>query len=260
MAIERIEPGSAEWELFYANHIVRYEFADRVIGEKKYKTILDVACGVGYGTFLLAVDPLRKICGIDLSERALSIAKDQFSTSNIDYLQGDCEELKGFDFPEKFDAIVSFETLEHLKRPKDFLEGCYARLKSGGMIIISTPNQDVSSPDGNLNWEFHEKEYNAEEFESLLRQVGFHEMTLYGQQLTQAGILRAEIRGELNRILSNPFLRAGRYFQKLFRGRKFVQPLPERATDFEIIPYADARSIKKLGKAGPLVTIAVAHK
>ncbi len=31
MAIERIVPGTKEWDAFYANHILRYQFASQVL-------------------------------------------------------------------------------------------------------------------------------------------------------------------------------------------------------------------------------------
>ena len=40
---------------------------------------------------------------------------------------------------ERFDSIVAGELIEHLGRPADFLEGCKKRLKSGGLLLLSTP-------------------------------------------------------------------------------------------------------------------------
>ena len=51
MAIERIVPGTIEWEAFYANHICRYQFAKEQIEKTDAVHILDAACGTGYGSF-----------------------------------------------------------------------------------------------------------------------------------------------------------------------------------------------------------------
>ena len=50
MSFERIEPGTTEWEAFYANHIHRYRFGTEILRERRAEKVLDAACGVGYGT------------------------------------------------------------------------------------------------------------------------------------------------------------------------------------------------------------------
>jgi hypothetical protein len=54
MAIERIVPGTKEWDAFYANHIFRYQFAANILKEDSIAKLLDAACGVGYGSAFLA--------------------------------------------------------------------------------------------------------------------------------------------------------------------------------------------------------------
>ena len=93
----------------------RYKIAlDQILKQKNKKRILDIACGVGYGTNYLAQHlPPSQFYGVDISNDALTIAKKEFKLENIDFILDDCtnpnSQIKEF----QYDIIVSFETLEH---------------------------------------------------------------------------------------------------------------------------------------------------
>jgi SAM-dependent methyltransferase len=251
MAFERLSPGNVEWDAYFANHIFRYQFAGEQLKRLNKTKVLDAACGVGFGSQFLASDGMESVVAVDRNEEALAIAAKNFSHPNIVYLTDDCHVLDNARRYGPFPAIVSFETLEHLPDPKAFLKQCYSLLEPGGVMILSTPNSNVSSPDGHVEWEFHEKEYTPEELEELLQEAGFSQITLYGQGLTPTGVFRQDIRAELNKINSNPFLRLGRLLQRILKGHRHPATLPEKITDFEITPK------ESFGSNPPFVTIAV---
>lgn len=258
-AIERIEPGTIWWDAYYGNHYLRYDFASNLLSREAAEgPLLDAACGVGYGSHILATRLGRRVVGVDRDERALALARKHFAHERISFLKDDCQSLANASEKAPYAAIVSFETLEHLPRPVDFLRACRGILANGGTFVVSTPNSRVSSPDGKPDWEYHEREYTAGEFLALVKEAGFSDVTLHGQRLTEIGKLRAEMRGELHALASNPFIRAGRWLQRM-RGRRFAPLLPERATDFEIVPLADAAASDALGTEGPFVYVVVAR-
>lgn len=259
MAIERIIPNTKEWEAFYANHIMRYQFAEKCL-DKDGLQILDAACGAGYGSHYLSGKlTASSFVAIDRSAKALGIAKSTFQADNITYLEDDCHTLGAAQTAGPYDVVISFETLEHLTRPTDFLKNCLRNLKSDGRLIISTPNKMVTSPEL-LNWEFHEKEFTAAEFLNLLQQEGFVNIKLFGQQFNLKGKIKNEIRADLNRLSSNPLVRLGRWIQLKLRGHDFVPVLKETIDDFEIVSYQQPEDCDSLGLAGPFVLIAVAEK
>lgn len=261
MAYERLVPGTKEWDLYYANHQSRYAFAIGELQKEGLTKILDAATGVGYGAHYLAQHfPQRQLVAIDRNVAALQIAKTQFKSSNLLFLHDDCEKFDNVPQHGPFDAIISFETLEHLPNPKKFLQNCFDVLGENGLLVISTPNQWVSSPGGTNDWEFHEKEYKPDELIQLLSAQGFKDIHLYGQQLTAIGRLRQQMRGELNRLHSNPFTRMGKKLQSVFRGTRFNSILPEQPEDFEIVPYPDTNVITQKGMKGPFVLVAVCRK
>ena len=255
MAFERIVPGTVEWDLYSGNHKSRYFFAKEIVERNKCLRILDAATGVGYGAGVLS-ETGANIVAVDRSEEALKIAQTQFSNNKITYVKDDCEILG--QIKESFDAVVSFETLEHLKRPESFLKRCNELLSDNGLLILSTPNQLVSGHTTKKDWEYHEKEYNPEELINMVFNAGFKKVELYGQYYSQTGLLRNQFRSELNRIHSNPFLRLGRWIQKILRGVQKRAVLPEMLSDFEIKEFQIEDS--KTAMEQPFVLIAIARK
>ncbi|GEM_PF-1734869 len=158
-------------------HLARYQFAAEFISDQD--TVLDLPCGVGYGTQVLA-ERAGKVTGVDISEKALDHAQRLFDQKNIDWHCGDMETPH---FVEKIseegaaDLIVSFEGIEHIQNPDDFLHNCREALSKNGKLLISTPRKPHGSP-------FHITEYSEAEFERLLVQNGFEILEKYGQVKT----------------------------------------------------------------------------
>ena len=75
---------------FYLDHVTRYWWAaEKCSG----KSVLDCACGKGYGTFILSQKAVKSL-GIDLNEDSLKIARSTFGeTAQLKYLKQDVFEL-----------------------------------------------------------------------------------------------------------------------------------------------------------------------
>lgn len=258
--IERIIPNSEGWEAYYGNHIFRYEFAlETLLKGGITSNILDAACGVGYGSHYLAQNGITEIIAVDISKDALKIANANFSHPSVTFIEDDCEHLSNIK-NKKIDAIVSFETLEHLKNPNNFLANCYRLLKPDGLLIISTPNVNETRHFSKSDWHFHEKEYTAFEFYNLLSEAGYKNIRLLGQHYSELGQLRNSLRHELHIIASNPIVRLGKLFQKVIKSRKFYPILPESIIDFELKEYNDPKECDGLVKNKPFVLLAIVTK
>ena len=169
MSFERIEPGTREWDAFYANHIHRYHFACEILAERGAQKVLDAACGAGYGARQLARAVDVDVVAVDRDERALGIARRDFAHPRVQFVADDCTTLDAARELAPYDAITSFETLEHLKAPEAFLRAAAELLAPGGLLVISVPNGDVASAE---DWEFHERDFNASELEQILHGAG----------------------------------------------------------------------------------------
>jgi SAM-dependent methyltransferase len=260
MAFERIVPDTPEWTAYYANHIQRYMFAADRLREAGSRHVLDVACGVGYGSAHLNDAVGVSVVAVDRDPGALDVARARFARAGVTPVRDDCHTLASVDAFGPFDAVVTFETIEHLPKPEQFLAHCRQLLTPAGFLVASTPNVAVRGPAGSAEWDFHEREYTASELVSMLAAAGFRGVTLYGQRVTAIGRLRGEVRGELNLLRFNPFNRLGLWVQRVVRGRPRPLPaLPERLDDFEIAALESASKCDAMGEGGPFVLIAVAR-
>lgn len=169
---ERMIPEQNKKQGIYAEHIIRYLFATQFV-EKK--TVLDVACGSGYGSALLADAKAKKVIGIDISDATILHAKNYYSRKNIDYREGDATHIDLED--NSVDVVVSFETIEHILDYKLFLKEVRRVLKPEGIFLVSTPNKAVY-PSGN---KYHIKEFYVQEFQQLL-EAHFPEVVLEKQK------------------------------------------------------------------------------
>jgi len=153
------------------DHIERYNLVLKSI--KSTDIVLDIACGIGYGSYLIAKQAKAfKVTGIDKSASAIRTGKKFYNSKNILYLKSDIFEVEKIIKEKFFDVIVTIETLEHLKHDKAYLKLLHKLLKLNGTLFISTPNEDVM-PYDKKSFPFHERHYSTQEFVALLNSLGF---------------------------------------------------------------------------------------
>ncbi|MDI1251366.1 MAG: class I SAM-dependent methyltransferase [Lacunisphaera sp.] len=149
---ERLEPiNHADWRQFGHQHIQRYRFAlERIEGSR----VLDLACGVGYGSYVLSQASDRDVIGLDLDPAAIAYGHAHYERPGLRLLNGDALKWRNDGAP--FDTIVSFETIEHLPDPVAFVAHAASLLKPGGLFLVSAPNtlQFKQAPEPIEN-EFH---------------------------------------------------------------------------------------------------------
>ena len=167
---------------------IRYEHLHRYAmyaSQATNKTVLDIACGEGYGSAILAQRAAR-VCGVDISNEAVAHAKLTYSPSikNVEFKQGSADAIP---YPDAyFDLVTSFETLEHLQPQEQMLAEIKRVLKPGGLLILSTPDKEAyAEADGGHN-EFHVKELTGVEFRELVGKF-FRNFTMHGQRLATVG-------------------------------------------------------------------------
>ena len=171
---ERMIPEKAEHSTFW-EHIYRYKFATHYVRGKR---VLDIACGEGYGSAALGRSGAKSVIGVDISEKACLYAKEKYGIET--YVGNACQiPLKD----NSVDIVISFETIEHIENPLQFIAECFRVLTNNGQILISTPNKETYLAGQAVN-PFHCSEMTEEEFAALLDKY-FHDLRFFTQCPTQ---------------------------------------------------------------------------
>lgn len=166
---ERMVPESADAQTYW-EHVFRYAFACKSIANLD---VLDIASGEGYGTYALS-KVAKSAVGVDISAEAIEHARLKY---NIDYRLGSAETIPVDRC--SIDAVISFETIEHVPQPEKFIHEVFRVLRPGGTLIISTPNKDMYLKGQSPN-PFHCSELTKTQFLNLLNPF-FERVAVWGQ-------------------------------------------------------------------------------
>lgn len=165
-------------------HLGRYLFATDYLRRFKPDCIADIACGAGYGLTELE-KVASSVMGIDGNAEVLERAQEQCCTSQTQLLQHDLdrEDWFGNVRPSSTDAIISFETLEHLLDPSYAIAKFFQLLKPNGFLICSVPNvlHEPRGATGLPTNPAHKQLFNGRSLRQLLERNGFQVHYQVGQ-------------------------------------------------------------------------------
>jgi 2-polyprenyl-3-methyl-5-hydroxy-6-metoxy-1,4-benzoquinol methylase len=161
---ERTLPDVPEENYWYRRHLHVYEWiAERVPGQD----VIDMACGEGYGTGVLARQA-GHVTGVDANPEAHEHARLRYRRDNVRFERDLVDS-----YSEPCDAVVFLQTIEHVEDPVAVLEHFRSQLRPNGAVYVTTPNVLTLAPEGHAKSDnpWHVKEYRAEEFRELCRSV-----------------------------------------------------------------------------------------
>ena len=164
--LERINPKTAD-SISLTDHYSRYLFASHFVKGKK---VLDAACGAGYGSCLLKEMGASFVTGIDISEEAIEFARENYLEDGVDFICGDIKKIKELVKAQHYDVIVSFETIEHVNEPEEFIAAAADILKKNGLFISSVPD-DIGNK---INNPFHVQKFTRDEYHQILTSYFSH--------------------------------------------------------------------------------------
>ena len=123
---------------------LRLNWIDRAVGLAG-KQVLDVGCGGGILAESMAACG-AVVTGIDLSDKALSVAKLHLLETGrkVDYRKISAEDLAA-EMPGTFDVVTCLERLEHVPAPASTVRACAQLVRPGGKVFFSTINRNPKS-------------------------------------------------------------------------------------------------------------------
>ena len=195
---ERFLPWMEGAQIHY-EHLHRYAFATYFVKGKK---LLDLACGEGYGTNMLAKEA-KYVAGVEIDKTTVQHARSRYIRDNLEFIEGSILDVP-IESEKKFDVVVCFEAIEHIAEHDKLLSEVERLLKDDGLFIVSTPNKAVDTDARDYHDTFRVKELDFREFRSLLSQY-FTNVHIFGQRIYAGsnmwGIHEQECRGYVEEVV-----------------------------------------------------------
>src|SRR4051812_3452229 len=128
---ERTLPDVPEENYWNRRHLAVYDWiAERIWGRR----VVDLACGEGYGSAVLA-RTARHVTGVDANPEAFEHARLKYASDRVTIERDMIERWQG-----DVDCVVFLQTIEHVEHPDAVLEHIGDLAGPGGVAFVSTPN------------------------------------------------------------------------------------------------------------------------
>ncbi len=125
-------------------HVARYAYAAQFV--RPGDTVLDAACGLGYGSAVLARNSgAARVVGVDADAAGVEYAAACYGAEPsppgvVEFRAGTLPDLS-FLADRSVDLVACFETLEHVPDPAALLKEFSRVLTPGGRVVVSVPNE-----------------------------------------------------------------------------------------------------------------------
>lgn len=154
--------------------IARTYLVERLVRELRPGTLLDIGCGRGNVTRLIAPYTQRTVAS-EISPEAARLAADTLaSLGNVEVLAADVLALDGHAPPiaGAFDMVALSEVLEHVTDDVTALDRCFSLLRPGGRLLVTVPAHPElwTAMDELIG---HKRRYTRELLELHLQDAGF---------------------------------------------------------------------------------------
>ncbi len=160
--------GSNQSFLVTKRYLDSFEAMKKFLPEASEKIkVADFACGTGNVGLLLS-ERGYSVDFVDNEEKFFDYIKLKKTTNNVQFIKGDCST---FVSSTPYDAIYFGEAIEHMSDPMKTLTNLRSNLKTGGILVLTTPNGDfVNCYEPNWSEVKDQKDRN----EALANNIGNH--------------------------------------------------------------------------------------
>ncbi len=156
--------------------------------------VLDAGSGFGqYDYYIGSRHRDWKVKGVDVKEEQIEDCNNFFQKiglKNVHFAEAD---LTKFSEPEAYDLVLCVDVMEHIEEDEKVLRNYYQALKTGGMLLISTPSDqggsdvhhhdhDEGEPGEHSFIDEHVRDgYGIEEISEKMKRAGFSRTEVYYQ-------------------------------------------------------------------------------
>ena len=169
-------------------HQARYQFASTFVLSKE---VVDCACGSGESSYIFSKAGAQRVIGIDADLETLNNAILTYRGTCLSFATGSGTDIPLID--ASADVFICLESIEHVDADSTFITEIARVLRPGGMLILSTPNRNITNPGSSLDsapWnKYHVREYDEQELD-LLTCSEFEIVEKFGQNPVPAIFLR----------------------------------------------------------------------
>lgn len=224
-ATERWVPGFADASV-ELEHRSRYAWVSNYVNDKR---VFDIACGTGAGSYILAQEgKAREVVGCDLSPDSVRYASIRNKHPRVSFVTGDARQFRD---GTEYDAVVSFETIEHLPDADAFLKNIAGMLVKGGRLYVSTPVSKRSLDKSPANV-YHVREWGFKEFQELISKYFTLEEVYLQMRAVDCASVFARLRHRASVMLGRDPIRAVK--KKYLSGGMAMRPVRYENSDHKL--------------------------
>ncbi len=212
-----------------AEYLGRYLFAADFLMQHHPRSLADISCGMGYGTEVLS-DVAENVIGVDSSQELIEKASQRCRSPGTRFLKKDLdrEDLIAEMGECSIDAVISFETLEHLVDPNRAVSQFSLILKKNGFLICSVPNvlSEVGDSCGLPRNKAHKQWFSFASLSRMLQSHGFQVIYRLGQSRSRALFRREQQLTHAKRIMRKLSDEPLMHTQEMMRWLAYVAAYP----------------------------------
>jgi ubiquinone/menaquinone biosynthesis C-methylase UbiE len=179
----------------YDTHMAKYVFAAQFV---QGKDVLDIGCGVGYGSSYLLMKGAKTVTGVEISLDAVELAKQHYARTGLEFMAQDASALPFRD--DSFDVVACIGMIDHVDDPDEVLIEIRRVLRPGGWFLCSLVNREfITLPFLEKRLDpFHKTEFNPAELSQLCAKY-FSDIQLHGEKISKLWYITCSISSALSR-------------------------------------------------------------